>query len=221
MNYILSGKLKCAYCGIAMVGESGTSATGRTYNYYKCLNHKRGNGCKLPAIPKEKLERQVGEDTRNYVLQDDIIRHIAHRAVELQRREAEFNEKLHILEAQQKDIAKSIANIVRAIETGTISDTLTTRLAELENQKEALDVEIAKQKIKMPIITEDQIVFWLSQFKHGDITDEDYLGRLIDMLISKIVVSEKEITIVYNYCNDGSSDNVELVTRRRFELRTP
>ena len=34
-EYLLTTKLLCGKCGALMFGESGTSATGRTYYYYK------------------------------------------------------------------------------------------------------------------------------------------------------------------------------------------
>jgi hypothetical protein len=34
-TYLLTTKLFCGKCGALMFGESGTSATGRTYYYYK------------------------------------------------------------------------------------------------------------------------------------------------------------------------------------------
>ena len=44
-DYLLTTKLHCGCCGALMFGESGTSATGRTYYYYKCANVKRRRGC--------------------------------------------------------------------------------------------------------------------------------------------------------------------------------
>ncbi len=44
-EYLLTTKLFCGKCGALMFGESGTSATGRTYYYYKCANVKRRRGC--------------------------------------------------------------------------------------------------------------------------------------------------------------------------------
>ena len=43
-EYLLTTKLFCGKCGALMFGESGTSATGRTYYYYKCANVKRRKG---------------------------------------------------------------------------------------------------------------------------------------------------------------------------------
>ena len=46
----LTTKLFCGKCGALMFGESGTSATGRTYYYYKCANVKRCKGCNKKTV---------------------------------------------------------------------------------------------------------------------------------------------------------------------------
>ena len=59
-EYLLTTKLFCGKCGALMFGESGTSATGRTYYYYKCANVKRRKGCNK----KDRAERMAGRSGR-------------------------------------------------------------------------------------------------------------------------------------------------------------
>ena len=40
-DYILTDKLFCGHCGSNMMGESGTSKTGKKHNYYICSKRKR------------------------------------------------------------------------------------------------------------------------------------------------------------------------------------
>ena len=56
-EYLLTTKLFCGKCGALMFGESGTSATGRTYYYYKCANVKRRKGCNKKTVQKQ-VERK-------------------------------------------------------------------------------------------------------------------------------------------------------------------
>ena len=42
-----------------MLGESGTSKTGKIYYYYKCQGVKRGLGCKTKSSQKEEIELGV------------------------------------------------------------------------------------------------------------------------------------------------------------------
>lgn len=52
------------------------------------------------------------------------------------------------------------------------------------------------------LIDRDQIVFWLSQFKYGNIEDEDFRRRLIDLLVNSVTVWDEpdgyKITTAYN-----------------------
>jgi site-specific DNA recombinase len=70
-EYLLTTKLFCGKCGALMFGESGTSATGRTYYYYKCANVKRRKGCNKKTVQKEWLEELVVRETMK-LIQDDL-----------------------------------------------------------------------------------------------------------------------------------------------------
>ena len=54
--YLLSTKLFCGKCRSAMVGESGTSKTGKKYYYYACVKKKREKAC---DITSEKYRQQL------------------------------------------------------------------------------------------------------------------------------------------------------------------
>ena len=40
-RYLLTSKLMCGDCGALMVGEGGTSQSGKVYHYYKCVTAKK------------------------------------------------------------------------------------------------------------------------------------------------------------------------------------
>ena len=70
-EYLLTTKLFCGKCGALMFGESGTSATGRTYYYYKCANVKRRKGCNKKTVQKEWLEALIEIFVNAIFLYDD------------------------------------------------------------------------------------------------------------------------------------------------------
>ena len=212
VNYMLSGKVECGKCHGAMIGESGKNRTGKVYNYYKCSNRKNGKTCDMAVVSKDALEQRVIEETKKHVLQDDTIRHIAKRTIEVQTKENESNETLKVLETEYKEVERSLSNIIKAVESGMPYDTVRDRLEELKDQKARLEKGIAEEQASGTNFTEEQLIYWLEKFKDGDTNDEDYRTRLFDTMITKVIVGENEITIVYNYCNDGDSDNYVLVT---------
>ena len=57
------------------------------------------------------------------------------------------------LEKQIVEKQKEIDNIVKAIQLGAVSESLMKKLNELESQKRLFEEELAKEKIKMPILT--------------------------------------------------------------------
>lgn len=211
VDYLLTGKIECGKCGGSFVGDSGRSKTGRIYHYYKCINRKNRKTCTADAYSKDKLETYIVQSIRDHVLKDDIIRHIAKRAIQIQTKENEEHHSLTALRFQLRDIDKSLNNLLRALETGIPSETVMRRISELEEQKLHLTARISAEELSQTSLTEDQIVYWLDRFKYGNVGDPAYQRQIIDSLVSKVIISDKKITIVCNYCDDGSSDKKLLV----------
>ena len=106
------------------------------------------------------------------------------------------------LTAQLSEVEKSITNITAAIEKGIASETLMNRLVQLEHEKKTISKEIKAEEKFVYRIDRDQIVFWLSQFKYGNIEDENFRRRLIDLLVNSVTVWDEpdgyKITTAYN-----------------------
>jgi len=73
-DYLLTTKLFCGLCGAFMVGECGTSRTGITHHYYKCVSNKKRRGCKKKAVKKSWIEAIIIRETAA-LLQDDQFHH--------------------------------------------------------------------------------------------------------------------------------------------------
>lgn len=209
VNYLLTTKLYCGKCGAFMVGESGTSHTGRTHYYYKCVNAKRKKTCDKKAVHKEWIETLVVEYTMNHVLVDDMIGRMADSVMELQKGE---NTILPALRKQLKDTQRGIDNLVDAIQQGIITSSTKQRLDELEATKEKLTISIVQEEMQKPLLTREQVVFWISRFKNGNMKDEKFRQRLIDTFVNAIYLYDDKIVLTYNY-KDGtgtiSLDRVE------------
>lgn len=202
VDYLLSGKLFCGHCGQAMNGESGTSHTGVVHNYYKCYGRKRSSNCRMKTLKKELIETWVAEDAM-LMLSDDLIEEIADIAVAQTEADIAKNTKLPALIEKRDEIQKSIDNIAAAIEKGVASDTLMYRLTDLEKQKKNLDRQIADEEKEIFRLDRDQVIYWLSQFKDGDIDDESFKRQLIDLMVNSVTVwtlpdGDYEITTAYN-----------------------
>ena len=173
-DYLLTTKLFCGHCGSPMVGESGTSKSGKVHYYYKCVNRKRNRTCDKAVEKKDWIEEIVVRYTVRQVLTDENIELIATKAMEIFEKESADTSYLTSLRAELKDINKKIKNIMTAIEEGIITPTTKDRLNELESEKDAVEGKIAREEMKKPLLTKERIMYWLHSFKSGEETDIDF-----------------------------------------------
>ena len=143
----------------------------------------------------------VARDALN-LLTDQLIDEIADMAIRQSEQDLINDTHIPQLTAQLSEVEKSIMNITAAIEKGIASETLMNRLVQLEHEKKTLNKEIKAEEKFVYRIDRDQIVFWLSQFKYGNIEDEDFRRRLIDLLVNSVTVWDEpdgyKITTAYN-----------------------
>jgi len=199
-EYILTHKLFCGSCGTMMVGTGGTSRTKQVYHYYKCGNNMYQKSCAKKAVKKDWIERLVVKMAQDYVLQDDVIDRLADKVLELFNKE---NVAIPFLKKQLAEIEKKINNLVDAIENGITSATTQRRLAELETKKEELEISIAKEQIEKPPLEKQQIVFWISRFKNGDVSDPKYRASIVDIFVNSVFLYDDELVVGFNW-KDGN-----------------
>lgn len=222
-KYLLSGKAYCGICGTSMVGESGKSSMGTKYHYYKCRNNKIGRTCKAEAIPKDKLEQIVLEETIN-LLTTEKIDYIANRAIEAQKVDTVRDASIKATESQLTQVERSLSNLIKTVEMGVVSDTISARIAELETQKKQLSDELLYLQNSKIVLTHEQIVYFLSKFKNADMSESENRERLFEALVNHVKIYPDKIEIAYNYIEktsiSDSSETLALVTHRRLEPRT-
>lgn len=199
-GFLLTTKLFCGNCGRMMVGESGTSHTGKTHFYYKCGAAKRRKGCKKKAVRKDWIEKVVVFYTVNYVLRDYEIDRIADRLVALQEQEDLL---LPALRRQLADTEKGLENLVDAIQQGLLTSTTKKRLDELETRKESLERSIVEAELQHPQYTKEQMISYINHFKYGDADSKDYQQRIIDTFVNSVYLFDDRIVFTYNY-KDGA-----------------
>lgn len=207
-DYLLTTKLFCGHCGNPMVGESGTSKSGKLHYYYKCTDRKRKRECKKNVEKKDWIEELVVRFTVQEVLTDENIDLIATRAMEIIQKESADTTYLDGLQDQLKEVKKKLKNLMTAIEQGMITSTTKERLEELELEKNDVEGQIAREEIKKPLLTKERIMYWLTSFKSGDINDMDYRRRVIDTLVNSVYVYDdgsKGRRIVFTFNISGQN----------------
>ncbi len=207
-KYLFSLKMHCGICGDMMVGESGYGKAGKRYTYYKCATRKRKGGkCELRTFRKDYIEELVVKHTIEDVLKDDVMEYIADRVMEIQEKNT-INYVLNGLRKQYAEAEKGRNNIMKAIEAGIITDSTKDRLLELEGQLSELTVLIAKEEIQLPPLTHDHILFWLEQFRDGDIADPAFVEKLCDVFVHDVICYNEKVVIIYNFSDANNNHSV-------------
>ena len=201
VDYLLAGKLFCGHCGDSMNGESGTSKTGAVHHYYKCYTKKRLHSCDKKAVRKEWIETVVAQNAMA-LLTDDVIEELADMAIAQTDRDLRENTRIPELSERKKETESGIANITKAIEKGIASDTLMNRLMELEKELKSLEQLLRSEEQYIFRIDRWQIIYWLEQFKNGDIEDPDFRRHIIDLMVNSVTIWDEpdgfRITTAYN-----------------------
>ena len=136
------------------------------------------------------------------LLTDDVIEEMADMAIAQSDQDLKENTRIPELTARQQEVEQSISNIAKAIEKGVASDTLLDRLTQLEKDKKDIAKQLAEEEKYIYRIDRDQIIFWLTKFKDGDIEDEEFRRHIIDLMVNSVTVWDEpdgyRITTAYN-----------------------
>lgn len=208
VNYLLSCKMFCGYCGSLINAETGTGKLGKVYRYYKCGDKKRGKKCELKPFPKDQLEDAIILATVNDMLTDEMIEKLTVRILEVQEQET-ADDPVVGLRRRLDSNKKRQRNLLDAIEEGGARG-LVSRLAALEDEEEQLVLEIQRAEIKRPRLTREVVEAWLRSFRAGDVTDEDFRARLVDTFIARVELRNDEALIFYNIREKGPHSRVRV-----------
>ena len=199
VNYILTGKLTCGLCGGSIVGESGTGRSKKIFYYYKCINRKHTGKCKKKTIKKEVLEKLVVDVTAAEVLTPENIEKIAARAIVLANKDNSVSERATALRNEIKRQNDAIKRLLDLVASGvTISD-IQTKINEMDRLRSDAQLELDQLENDQPIkITKDEIIRWLNSFLAGNHNDPDFQQKIIDTLVSQVVMFDDHIVIGFN-----------------------
>ena len=200
VEYMLSGKAFCGYCGSLMIGVSGRSKTGAIYYYYQCSNRNHRRGCRKKNERRDFLEWYVVEQTVQYVLAPGRAEYIAKAVVEEYNKEFS-DSRIEEYERALKQIDNELDKLIDAlIETPKVAHAkIHARMETLDTQKADLETDLAKLRVANEIqISEKEVLAWLRQFAKGDPSDIDYRRRIIDTFINSIYVYDDKIILIYN-----------------------
>ena len=199
-EYLLTTKLFCGCCQRMMVGESGTSRTGQTHRYYKCIGVKKHLGCDKKSVKKDWIEDLVLMYIRKLIFDDELIEKLADCMMEEMGKE---NATLPLLRRNLAETEKGIENLLNAIQMGIFTPSTKQRLEELEQLRKDLTLQIAKEELAQPTLTRDQILFWLYRFRELNPEKTEHRRRLINSFVNAVYLYDDYFVFVGNY-KDGT-----------------
>jgi len=199
-EYLLTTKLFCGCCQRMMVGESGTSRTGQTHRYYKCIGVKKHLGCDKKSVKKDWIEDLVLMYIRKLIFDDELIEKLADRMMEELGKE---NTTLPLLRRNLAEAEKGIENMLNAIQMGIFTPSTKQRLEDLEQQRKDLSLQIAKEELAQPTLTREQILFWLYRFRELNPEKTEHRRRLINSFVNAVYLYDDYFVFVGNY-KDGT-----------------
>lgn len=214
VDYLLRGKIFCGYCGSAMLGVSGKGKGGEQHYYYSCGERRRTHTCKKAHEKKDFIEWYIVEQTVEYVLAPTRLEEIARRVVA--QYDSEFNNsKVKGLERYvtklERDIDKAIDAMVEA-DSKAIRTRLSEKIDKLEAQKADAEIDLAKLRIANGIrYTAEDICVWMRQFCRGDLMDEEFRRRIIDVFVNSVYLYDDKVIIFYNIKGSKQVSYIEML----------
>ena len=199
-HYLLTGKIFCGHCGYQM---SGNTSGSLDYGFYQCYGKSSyRNNCNKKNIRKETIEELVVKDALS-LLTDERIKEIAKVACSTNKAYIQEETNIYEIKGKLHEVEVSLSNITKAIESGEVPATLVKRMNELEAEKRTLLKEQKKESADVVQLDEEQVIYWLSQFKDGDIKDEEFCRNLIDLFVNSVTVWDEpdrtqKVVIAYN-----------------------
>lgn len=200
IDYQLSGKMYCGPCGSTMIGVSGTSKTGDKHYYYACRGRRLRSGCRKANEKKDFIEWYVCEQTVMYVLTPGRMEEIS--AAVVAQYDNEFNsEKIAELERAitrlDRDIDKYTESLLELPKS--IWASVGQKIENANMQKADLEIDLSKLRIANGIrYTEEDIIAWLKVFCNGDLCDEAFRRRIIDVFINSVYLYDDRVIVFYN-----------------------
>lgn len=136
---------------------------------------------------------------------------------------AEYYEKSHddtayleALEAKRREVEKSLANLVKVIEKGVVSDTVTQRLTQLEEQKSALNDAIGTENVRVSLCEDrHSIQAYFDKFLHADVNDPEIRDQVFEYFVDKVYLYDDKLVVSMWFSED---DKQEITWRDWFSL---
>ena len=68
-----------------------------------------------------------------------------------------------------------------------------------------------REKIEQTPLTKEQIVFWISKFKDGDIDNLEYRKAIVDIFLNSVFLYDDKLVITFNWKDGTKTVSLEML----------
>jgi DNA invertase Pin-like site-specific DNA recombinase len=175
-DFLLSGLVRCAQCGGAMSGVSGSSR-GKTHYYYKCVTkvHKGSAACTSSAVKRESLERSVLELIEKKIFTEQTIREVTLDLLKFAKESRAIGEKeLSAIRKARAAEKKRYDKLIRILTDGD-DDTIPEELRRA--------IRDANLKIEDYDMRELKVMSRQVEFKNVNLSEEEAIEKYVSAVL--------------------------------------
>ncbi len=202
---LLTGLATCAHCGGSMTQRTGTSSTGRIYNYYTCATkaQKGKTACRGNSIPMERLdglvlaalESRLFATERLTALLNALIERRTARAAALDARLVGLQEEVAAAEEKLRRLYRLVANGTDETDDLLI-DQITSIKAERARAKAALERARGSSR-PVSQISPEAVVAFGRHLRELLVSEETPARKAwLRALLDRVEVDEHEIRVI-------------------------
>lgn len=215
-EYILTTKLFCGYCKEKMVGHSANKIgkNGIIYNYYKCKNSGANKPCHKKMINKDFIEDTVVKECVKLLTSNNIKR-IAKEVVKISKsleKQSEFKRLNQLLKQAKREKENQMKNL-RICKDSSVREMILEDLVSIGTSIKELQIQIAVEKSRQFVLTEKQIIDYLTKLSKGNINDLSYRKMLIRLFVERIYLYDDKYTIIFS-----AREQTGILTERKFDI---
>ena len=107
------------------------------------------------------------------------------------------------MEAKRKEAERSIANLLKVIEGGVLSDAVMGRLAKLEEQKSALSEAIEAENVKAALLEDEHSIrVYFERFMNADFGNPETRNMVMEYFVDKLYLYDDKLVATFFYSED-------------------
>jgi len=207
-DYLLSGLLKCNFCGRSLEGSTSTKKNGKKYYYYRHSPRTKSSTCPFKEIPALNLEALIKKRIQVLISENsDLVDGAVKLANDKLRKKAP--ELKSLISDKQKDLTSvrlgvdTLIKKMSSLPERQIVEIISPKLDEYHKRESQILDEIAKLKSELTSLEVNYIE--VEEFRGGiasilglmEKVDAHKQRELLASMIDEIIIDDKNIEICY------------------------